>query len=76
MEQFFEEDPVGGKDFRKKKERTGIKGYWLLLICIVVLGATLWVAVLFRQSLPPMDFFDAPERVTAPATTARPSMDM
>lgn len=73
MSQFFEEDEGGRETFRKKKEQQGIKGYWLLLIAIIVLSATLYGGMVLRENLPPLDILDKPQRVTGPLVAPAPA---
>ena len=59
------EDDIEQKDFRKRKEKSGIKGYVLLVILGIVITAAFFMGVFLRDSLPSIPFLEKPVPVQA-----------
>ncbi len=59
-----EDDFVSGaaQNYRRRRERGGIKGHWIVFILVAVFAGTLWGGVLLRQNLPPLPFLQKHDR--------------
>jgi hypothetical protein len=56
-------------NFRKSEVRKGFKGYWFILLLIIIGSSTLYAGVEFRKVLPPLPFL---VQETPPAAAHRP----